>query len=147
MAMPPRSGLRALLATVALLAVLLVPTLARAGSYLDRAAVLLGSSRQESAMLRARLTDKELAKVVATVAEARARVASRMDVPAAVAKAHPHLLLSLEHAERAAAAAVLGSLKVALGHLESARREDESFLAVLKESGHALPPPSGPRTR
>ena len=70
-----------------------------------------------------------------------------MNGPAAVEKAHPHLLLALENAERAAAAAVAGSLKVALEHLEAARREDEAFSAILKELGHAMPPLAPPRNR
>lgn len=132
--------LRALLGlAVALIVVCALPGVARAGSYLDRAAVLLAGSRHESDQLRSRLTDKELATVVAAIADTRVRVASRMEVPAAVAKAHPHLLLALEHAERAAAAAVEGSYKVALEKLEAARREDEAFRGVLKELGHALP--------
>ena len=131
---------RALLGlAVALVVLCALPGVARAGSYLDRAAVLLAGSRHESDQLRSRLTDKELATVVAAIADTRVRVASRMEVPAAVAKAHPHLLLALEHAERAAAAAVEGSYKVALEKLEAARREDEAFRGVLKELGHALP--------
>lgn len=140
--MKPRlaRGIRALLGlVVALVVVCTLPGVARAGSYLDRAAVLLAGSRHESDQLRARLTDKELATVVAAIADTRVRVASRMEVPAAVAKAHPHLLLALEHAERAAAAAVEGSYKIALEKLEAARREDEAFRGVLKELGHALP--------
>lgn len=132
--------LRALLGLAAVVIVVCaLPGVARAGSYLDRAAVLLAGSRHESDQLRSRLTDKELATVVAALADTRVRVASRMEVPAAVAKAHPHLLLALEHAERAAAAAVEGSYKVALEKLEAARREDEAFRGVLKELGHALP--------
>ncbi len=121
------------------------PRSAQAGSYLDRAAVLLGGSRHESDQLRTRLTDKELARVIAAIAETRVHVASRMEVPAAVGKAHPHLLMALEHAERAAAAALDGSYKVALERLEAARREQESFRGVLKELGLALPVGGGPR--
>jgi hypothetical protein len=140
-----RAMLRLLAALVAVLAVLVAaPGVARAGSYLDRAALLLGGARHESDELRARLTDKELAGVVAALAEARVRAASRMEVPAAVGKAHPHLLLALGHAERAAAAALEGSYKVALEKLEASRREAESFRGVLKELGHSLPS-AGPR--
>lgn len=138
-----RRVLFGLLACLALLVAL--PRAAYAGSYLDRAGVLLAGSRHESEQLRGRLTDKELATVIAAIAETRVRVGSRMEVPAAVARAHPHLLLALEHAERAAAAAVDGSYKVALERLEAARREHEAFRGVLKELGLALPEGGGPR--
>jgi len=116
-----------------------------AGSYLDRAALLLESSRRDADALRARMTDKELARVVQAVADARQAAASNMDVPAAVAKAHPHLLLALKKVERAAQAAIDGTFRLVLEHLDASRREETIFRAALKELGHPLPkrPPEG----
>jgi hypothetical protein len=140
--MNPHSGRRALLAAALCAAVSAVTSDAWAGSYLDRASMLIEGSVRDARMLRARLTDKELARVVQIVAEARSRAASKMDVPAVVAKAHPHLLLTLSRVERAATAAMGGDLKVAFEHLEGARREETIFRAMLKEAGHPLPAPA-----
>ncbi len=130
---------RALLAAGASIAAAWVARPAWGGSYLTRAALLLSGNGRDAAALRASLTDKEVARVVQVVAEARARAAAKMDVPATVAKAHPHLLLALNHVERAAQGALDGNLKRALEHLEGAKREETVFRAALKEAGHALP--------
>jgi tRNA (cytidine/uridine-2'-O-)-methyltransferase len=81
-------------------------TRAFAGSYLSRASLLVNGAKRDADTLRKRMTDKELARVVQTVSKARVEVASRMEVPPSVAKAHPHLLLVLENVERAADAAM-----------------------------------------
>src|SRR5260221_3115533 len=93
---------------------------ARAGSYLDRATLLLSGSERDLSMVREHISDKELATMVELVAEARLKAASKMEIPAVVAKAHPHLLLVLEHTEQAADAAHEGNLKNALEHLDDA---------------------------
>jgi hypothetical protein len=110
-----------------------------AGSYLDRAALLVEGSRKDQTELRAKIMDKELAKVVRIVAEARLDAASKMDVPAQVAKAHPHLLLALTKVERAAQAAVDGNLRNVVELLETATREEGVFKAALKDLGFPLP--------
>jgi hypothetical protein len=137
----------AALALLAACVVSSIPGVAWAGSYLDRAALLLDGSKRDSDMLRARLTDKELATVVQAIADTRVRVGSRMQVPAAVGKAHPHLLLALEHAERAAQAAIEGSIKVAFEKLEASRRENEAFRALCKEMNLTLPREGTPSPR
>jgi hypothetical protein len=126
-----------LLAAVAFVLALAPP--ARAGSYLDRAALLLDESRREGDLLQPRTNDKELAMVVKGLAEARARVGRKMDVPTAVARAHPHLLLVLENWERAADAAYEGNFKKFMEHLLRSRDEDRLFRAVIAEMGFALP--------
>ena len=126
---------------------LLAPRQAHAGSYLDRAALLLNGSKRDSEMLRGRLTDKELATVVQAIADTRVRSGSRMEVPASIGKAHPHLLLALEHAERAANAAMAGDFKVALEKLDAARRENEAFRALCKEMNLSLPAEGAPPPR
>lgn len=130
---------RALLAALLAAPVGLLTSEARAGSYLDRAALLLASSRKDAEALRAKMTDKELARVVQLVADARQTAASKMDVPEVVAKAHPHLLLALSKVEQAARAALDGSFTSVLEHLESTKREETIFRSVLKELGHPLP--------
>lgn len=110
-----------------------------AGSYLDRAALMLEQARGEGDILQPRTFDKEMVLVIKTMAEARARVARKMEVPAVVAKAHPHLLLVLENYERAAAAADEGNFKKFAEHLYAARDEDRNFRAILKELGYTLP--------
>jgi hypothetical protein len=133
---------RLLLSMAALAAISAAAGTAYAGSYLDRASLLVEGSSRDARSLRARLTDKELAKVVQIVADARSKAASKMDVPAVVAKAHPHLLLTLSRVERAATAALDGNLKGSLELLEAARREESIFRAALKEAGHPLPDPA-----
>lgn len=110
-----------------------------AGSYLDRAALMLDQARTEGDMLQPRTFDKELVLVIKAMAETRARVARKMEVPAAVTKAHPHLLLVLENYERAVAAANDGNFKKFVEHVYAARDEERNFRAILKELGYTLP--------
>jgi hypothetical protein len=130
---------RIALAVLVTLALVFTVLPAWAGSYLDRAALLLDEARKEGDMLQPRTFDKELVLVVKTLAEARARVGRKMEVPAAVTKAHPHLLLVLANYERAAAAAEDGNFKKFMEHLNTARDEDRNFRAILRELGYALP--------
>ena len=110
-----------------------------AGSYLDRAALLLDEARREGDMLQPRTNDTEMVLVVKALTEARARVARKMDVPPAVAKAHPHLLLVLENCERAAEDASEGNFKRFMEHLMAARDEERTFRALIAELGYTLP--------
>ncbi len=130
---------RLLCATTFALCALFVALPAWAGSYLDRASLLLDEARREGDLLQPRTHDKELVMVVHALAEARARVASKMECPAAVSRAHPHLLLVLENSERAADAAAQGNFKKFMEHLVVARNEDRAFRAILAELGYTLP--------
>jgi recombinational DNA repair ATPase RecF len=118
---------------------LFMSSLAWAGSYLDRAALLLDEARREGDMLLPRTYDKEMVLVVKALTEARAKVSRQMEVPAPVAKAHPHLLLVLANYERAADAAAEGNFKKFVEHLNMARDEDRTFRAVLAELSYTLP--------
>jgi hypothetical protein len=126
------------LALAALVAFAALPS-AWAGSYLDRAALLLDQARKEGDMLQPRMHDKELVDIVRSLAEVRVRVARKMEVPAAITKAHPHLLLVLEASERAASAAKDGNFKKFMEHLNVARDEERIFRAVLSELRYTLP--------
>jgi hypothetical protein len=112
---------------------------AYAGSYLDRAAIMLEEAHREGDVLLPRTFDKELILVLKAVTEARAKAGRKMEVPAAVAKAHPHLLLVLENYERAVDFAGEGNFKKFVEHLNTAREEELTFRAVLKELGYSLP--------
>jgi hypothetical protein len=112
---------------------------AHAGSYLDRAALLISEGKHASEFLRRRLYDPELARVVHEGASARVTIASKMLVPEEVVQAHPHLLLVLQHQERAANAAVERAPKEFLHHLGLARDEERVLRAVLKQLGWELP--------
>jgi hypothetical protein len=118
---------------------LVIAAPARAGSYLDRAALMLDEARREGDMLQPRTNDKEMILVIKALAEARAKVGRKMDVPAAVAKPHPHLLLVLENYERAADAAAEGNFKKFMEHLMTARDEERTFRALIAELGYTLP--------
>lgn len=110
-----------------------------AGSYLDRASILVHSSKQELSYLRSRLYDQELARLTQRLAAARSSGAAKMLVPREVVQAHPHLLLMLENYERAANAAVERKPKEFLKFLGLARDEEQLFRAVLKQLGWSLP--------
>lgn len=110
-----------------------------AGTYLTSAGMLVTEARREADVLRKRLHDKELARLVHQLAEARLRAASSMRVPSEVAQAHPHLLLTLEFYERAANAAVKEQYERFLVFTSRAREEEENFRAILKQLGWDLP--------
>lgn len=133
-----RNTRRGFLALLALLACVLSSPEAWAGSYLDRMSLLLSQANNDSDYLRARLSDKELARVIHSVAEARAKAASTMAVPKEVAQAHPHLLLVLENHERAAEAAEQGDAQRFLVYQQRARDEERVLRGVLKQLGFPL---------
>jgi hypothetical protein len=90
-------------------------------------------------MLQPRTNDKEMVLVIKALAEARAKVGRKMEVPTSVARAHPHLLLVLENCERAADAASEGNFKKFMEHLMAARDEERTFRALIAELGYTLP--------
>lgn len=118
---------------------LAAPSMAWAGSYLNRAALLLTQAGKDADYLRARVTDRELAQVVHKLALARVEAASSMDVPKEVAQAHPHLLLVLENYERAANAARAGQTQRFVVYQQRARDEERTLRGVLKQLGWSLP--------
>ncbi|HSN96802.1 MAG TPA: hypothetical protein VLS89_00845 [Candidatus Nanopelagicales bacterium] len=132
---------RVLAALVVLLSALFVALPAWAGSYLDRASLLLEEARREGDLLQPRTHDRELVLIVQALAEARVKAARKMECPAAVTKAHPHLLLVLENSERAADAAAQGNFKKFMDHLTAARNEDRTFRAIIAQLGYTLPEP------
>lgn len=114
-----------------------------AGTYLYRASILLDGADRESSLLRKRVFDKDLARVLHRVALGRVEAASRMSVPAEVAKAHPHCLLVLEAFERAADAAVRGDTEGFIVAQSRARAEMVTLVSVLRELGWELPKVTG----
>jgi len=122
-----------------LVAVLSWAPRAYAGSYLDRAALLLAEAAHETEYLRTHIGDRELARVVDRVARARLRAAQDMEIPKEVAAAHPHLLLVLEAYGRAAAAVIEGQTTRFLEQQQRARDEEGILRGVLKEHGWTLP--------
>lgn len=129
---------RALLA-FAIMAPLLGTSPAHAGSYLNRAALLVVEAGRESEYLRGRVNDKDLADLVYRVATARLDAASRMNVPKEVVMAHPHLLLTLENYERSAHAATESKAERFLIYQQRARYEENVLRGVLKQLGWGLP--------
>lgn len=110
-----------------------------AGSYLDRAAVLVHIATEELGYLRRKLYDEELARTLQQVAAARLHAAGTMLVPPEVVQAHPHLLLMLENCERATNGAVERKTKEFLKYARLAQDEELLFRAVLKQLGWSLP--------
>ncbi|MFO0552144.1 MAG: hypothetical protein U0271_27405 [Polyangiaceae bacterium] len=134
-----RELLRLTPVVVAGLALPLLTRAAYAGSYLDRAALLLSEAGTDIQALRTKMTDEELVRVIHRIAEARVGAASDMDVPKAVVKAHPHLLLVMAKVERAAQAALDGSFTMVVELCDDARREESIFKKVLADLGFSLP--------
>ena len=132
------AGSRLGIAAALALAVLLVAPRASAGSYLDRAALLLSQAGSEADYLRARLSDRELARMVHALAAARLKAATSMSVPKEVAQAHPHLLLVLENYERACDAAEQGEPQRFLIYQLRARDEERVLRGILKQLGFPL---------
>jgi hypothetical protein len=130
---------RAFLAAMSAASLALLSDSAWAGSYLNRSALLLDGSRAERDMVWPRSDDKELVKLVYGVAQARSESARMMAVPKVVAMAHPHLLLVLENCERAYATALAGKHTRFVEHILRARSEDQTFRALIKKIGYALP--------
>ena len=112
-----------------------------AGTYLNRAVVLLSGASREAQYLRARLGDKELARVTLRMATARLDAARTMTVPKEVEQAHPHLLLVLENYQQAAEAATLGETERFAIYHQRAADEERTFEAVLHQLGWVLPNP------
>lgn len=124
-----------------LAALLLAPSSAWAGTYLNSATLLLAQANSEGDYLRARINDQELAELIHRLASARLEAAKGMLVPKEVVQAHPHLLLVLENYERASDAATRGEAAKFLVYQQHARDEDRTFRGVLKQFGYALPEP------
>jgi hypothetical protein len=124
---------------LAALAPLVWASSAQAGSYLNRAAILVTEASRESEYLRGRLNDKDLAELLRAVALARLETATRMQVPKEVVQAHPHLLLTLQNYERSADAASEGHAERFLIYQQRARDEIGILRGVLKQLGWALP--------
>lgn len=112
-----------------------------AASYLDRAGFLIAEATRANEFLGKRLADRELARLVAESAEGRLEAAKQTRVPAELALAHPHLLLVLEHYERAAAAAARGEQRRFGQHTSAARDEEQLLRSVLRQLGTSLPEP------
>ena len=110
-----------------------------AGTYLNRAAILLSGGSREATYLRARLGDRELAGVVHRLAQARLATGGAMTVPKEVGQAHPHLLLVLENYEQATDAATRGDLERFTICYQRAQDEDRTFRAVIKSLGWVCP--------
>ena len=135
----PGAALRRCLWLAAALSTLLAVSPVQAGSYLYRTSLLLADADRDSAALRVRLGDRELARMVHMMADARVRAASTMAVPKEVVQAHPHLLLILESYERAADAAARGGHERFLSYTQRAWAEEQVLRAVLKQLGWQLP--------
>ena len=135
---PPRCGRRAF-AGAAVVALLAIASPAFAGTYLNRAVILLSGAAREGTYLRARLGDKELARMTYRLAGARLEAARSMTVPKEVEQAHPHLLLVLENYLQAAEAATLGESERFVIFHQRALDEERTFKAVLKQLGWVLP--------
>jgi hypothetical protein len=110
-----------------------------AGSYLNRVALLLRNGLREIEYLRARVSDRELARIVHQLAATRLDAAGRMSVPEEVVQAHPHVLLVLENCERSAEAAEEGKFERFLVYYQRAMDEERTLRSVLQQLGWSLP--------
>jgi hypothetical protein len=109
-----------------------------AGSYLDRAGLLVRQGRNEADYLENRVGNRELAEVVHRMAIARLSAAREMAVPKEVTQAHPHILLMLENCERAADAAETGETDRFVIYQRRARDEEQIFRSIMRQLGFPL---------
>ena len=107
---------------------------------MGRAWLLIGEASRASEFLGKHIRDRELARLIAQAAEGRLRAATETSVPRELTMAHPHLLLMLEHYERAAASAAAGSPGRFAQHSSSARDEEQIFRSISSQLGLPLPP-------
>ena len=121
------------------LAVLTFTRPAKAGSYLASAALLLDETRRMDEWMQWHYGDMQLAELLHQLSEARVKCGRKLTVPKEVDKAHPHLLLALESAERAMAAALEGESKHFLKLVAQAVDEERSFRAILAQQNVTLP--------
>jgi hypothetical protein len=112
--------------------------LAWAGTYLDRAGILVRQARSEADYLEYRLGDHELAALVHRMSVARLAAARDMSIPKEVTQAHPHLLLMLENCERAADAAETGAGQRFIVYQRRARDEEQIFRSIMRQFGFPL---------
>jgi hypothetical protein len=112
----------------------------QADGYRDSALLLVSEATREGEFLRQRVNDRKLAELVRRIAEGRLVGAQNLFVPPEVALAHPHLLLMLEHYERAAAAAAAGDVSRSLHLLRDAEEEEQLFRGILRQLGFPLTP-------
>jgi len=128
-----------LLTLVTFASLLLLSSTAFAGPYLNTVAMLLREGFQSTEMVRVNLGEREFARSVHRMAEARADLASHMVVPKEVEKAHPHVLLVLANLERAADAATRGEVAIFVRNLDTARGEFRTLKAILEQLHFPLP--------
>ena len=110
-----------------------------AGSYLDRAALLLDGGKTDIETVKTRSSDRETLLLVKALTEARLKVARKMNVPEAVTAAHPHLMLVLENQDRALDALLANNTKKYAECLVNATDEERTFRNLIKQLGYALP--------
>lgn len=112
---------------------------AAAGTYLASAALLLDETRRSSDWMQSHYGDTKLAEVLHDLSEARVKCGRKLLVPKEADKAHPHLLLALEIAERAMAAALEGEAKHFIRLVVQALDEERMFRAILGQQNLSLP--------
>jgi hypothetical protein len=105
----------------------------------DRAGLSIAETRRADGFLGKRLDDRELARLVERAAKGRLQAAKKTSVPQPLELAQPHLLLMLDHCERAASAAALGEPARHARHTGACRVEEELFRSVLRQLGWSLP--------
>jgi len=130
---------KTLISILACALLLFATSIAWAGSYLERAALLLSEANHAGHVLRSHLGDKELSRVVHEISRARLESASHMQVPKEIALAHPHLLMVLENYERASDAAEHGEPQRFLLHLQKATEEERIMRSVVEQLGWSVP--------
>jgi hypothetical protein len=130
---------RALSVVLALSLTFALPRVARAGTYLDTAALLLDENKRTSAFVQAHLPDVKLAETAHQLADGRVKTARTVFVPKDVERAHPHLLLVLELSERALDAAAAGEPLKFLRLLAQSREEERTFRAILGQQKLIVP--------
>ena len=108
--------------------------------YVRRAALVLGSVVHIESWVERNKEDLGLCSIAQAVAERSVELANHLTPPPELRGIHPHLLMAIEHAERAYFFASSGDQRGFTHHLRAAREERRILLQLAAEEGVDLTP-------
>ena len=108
--------------------------------YVRRAAIVLGSVVHIESWVERNKEDLGLCSIAQAVAERSVELANHLIPPPELRGIHPHLLMAIEHAERAYFFASSGDERAFQHHLRVAREERRILMQLAAEEGVDLTP-------
>lgn len=108
--------------------------------YVRRAALVLGAMIHIESWVERNKDDLGLCSIAQAVAERSAELANRLTPPPELRGLHPHLLMTIEHVERAYFFASSGDEREFQHHLRLARDERRILMQMAQAEGVDLAP-------